>query len=59
MSEPIWNQFLTERDKAVFAASGYGTGIAVDSGCRLQAAKTSRRAPNRQPKKQTDITFCL
>jgi nicotinamidase-related amidase len=23
MSEPIWNQFLTERDKAVFAASGY------------------------------------
>ncbi len=25
MSEPIWNQFLTERDKAVFAASGYGS----------------------------------
>ncbi len=24
MSEPIWNQFLTERDKAVFAAAGYG-----------------------------------
>jgi maleamate amidohydrolase len=24
MSEPIWNQFLTARDKAVFAASGYG-----------------------------------
>jgi maleamate amidohydrolase len=24
MSEPIWNQFLTERDKEVFAASGYG-----------------------------------
>ena len=24
MSEPIWNQFLTERDKQVFAASGYG-----------------------------------
>ncbi len=24
MSEPIWNEFLTERDKAVFAASGYG-----------------------------------
>ncbi|MEJ0071466.1 MAG: hypothetical protein WDO24_25050 [Pseudomonadota bacterium] len=23
-SEPIWNQFLTERDKAVFATSGYG-----------------------------------
>jgi maleamate amidohydrolase len=23
-SEPIWNRFLTERDKAVFAASGYG-----------------------------------
>lgn len=25
MSEPIWNQFLTDRDKQVFAASGYGT----------------------------------
>jgi maleamate amidohydrolase len=24
MSQPIWNEFLTERDKAVFAASGYG-----------------------------------
>ncbi len=25
MSEPVWNKFLTERDKAVFEASGYGT----------------------------------
>ena len=24
MDEPVWNQFLTERDKQVFAASGYG-----------------------------------
>src|SRR3981081_3622786 len=24
MSEPIWNQFLTEREKTVFATSGYG-----------------------------------
>ena len=24
MSEPIWNQFLTDRDKAVFNTSGYG-----------------------------------
>ena len=24
MTEPIWNAFLTERDKAVFQASGYG-----------------------------------
>src|SRR5271166_2062213 len=24
MSEPIWNKFLTERDKAVFAAGGVG-----------------------------------
>src|SRR3989442_8421990 len=24
MTEPIWNRFLTERDKAVFAAAGYG-----------------------------------
>ena len=24
MSEPVWNQFLTERDKAVFGTSGYG-----------------------------------
>ncbi len=23
MDEPIWNKFLTERDKAVFATSGY------------------------------------
>ena len=25
MSEPIWNKFLTERDRAVFGAAGYGT----------------------------------
>jgi maleamate amidohydrolase len=24
MTEPMWNQFLTERDKAVLAAAGYG-----------------------------------
>jgi len=24
MSEPIWNKFLTERDRAVFETSGYG-----------------------------------
>ena len=24
MNEPIWNRFLTERDKAVFAAGGFG-----------------------------------
>ena len=24
MSEPIWDEFLTERDKAVFSAAGYG-----------------------------------
>jgi len=24
MSEPVWNKFLTERDKAVFDTSGYG-----------------------------------
>ena len=24
MSEPIWSKFLTERDKVVFAAAGYG-----------------------------------
>ena len=24
MTEPIWNQFLTERDKQVFAGAGYG-----------------------------------
>jgi nicotinamidase-related amidase len=24
MSEPIWNKFLTERDKSVFGTSGYG-----------------------------------
>ena len=25
MSEPVWTKFLTERDRAVFDASGYGT----------------------------------
>ena len=25
MAERIWDQFLTERDREVFAASGYGT----------------------------------
>lgn len=25
MSEPVWKRFLTERDKQVFAAAGYGT----------------------------------
>jgi maleamate amidohydrolase len=25
MSEPVWNRFLTERDKQVFAAAGYAT----------------------------------
>jgi nicotinamidase-related amidase len=24
MTEPVWNKFLTERDKAVFASAGYG-----------------------------------
>jgi hypothetical protein len=24
MSEPVWTKFLTDRDKAVFAAAGYG-----------------------------------
>src|SRR6266853_1953674 len=24
MTEPLWNKFLTERDKAVFAAGGFG-----------------------------------
>ena len=25
MAEPVWNKFLTERDKLVFEAAGYGT----------------------------------
>ncbi|MAF48503.1 MAG: isochorismatase family protein [Rhodospirillales bacterium] len=25
MTEPVWNKFLTERDKAVFETAGYGT----------------------------------
>lgn len=24
MSEPVWNQYLTERDKPVFTAGGFG-----------------------------------
>jgi len=27
MTEPIWNKFLTERDKAVFAAGGFGARV--------------------------------
>src|SRR3954462_5630546 len=30
MSERIWNQFLTERDKAVFGTSGYGARQGFD-----------------------------
>jgi maleamate amidohydrolase len=25
MNEPVWNKFLTERDKQVFAAAGFAT----------------------------------
>jgi hypothetical protein len=39
MSEPIWNQFLTERDKAVFAMSGYGAPAAASaSGLRFSSS---------------------
>src|SRR6266571_4551240 len=31
MAEPIWNRFLTERDKAVFAAAGYGARAGLGS----------------------------
>ena len=34
MSEPIWSEFLTQRDKAVFAASGYVRGVGLGSGRR-------------------------
>jgi hypothetical protein len=38
MSELVWNKFLTERDKVVFAASGYGArGGFVDDLDRPQA----------------------
>jgi maleamate amidohydrolase len=30
MAEPIWNRFLTERDKAVFAAGGFGARAGFD-----------------------------
>lgn len=32
MSERIWDRFLTERDREVFAASGYGAEAASESG---------------------------
>ncbi len=31
MNEPIWNQFLTARDKQMWAASGYGTRVGFGS----------------------------
>ena len=38
MSEPIWNKFLTDRDKAVFGASGYGARAASASGRRCSSS---------------------
>jgi len=38
MSEPVWTKFLTERDKAVFAAAGYG-----------ERGGFGKRPVNRQP----------
>jgi len=38
MSEPIWNQFLTERDKAVFNTSGYGAAGGLASGLRFSSS---------------------
>src|SRR5260370_3141955 len=35
MTEPIWNQFLTARDKAVFATSGYGARQGFGKGAAL------------------------
>ncbi len=34
MTERIWDQFLTERDKAVFAQAGYGALAEWASGPR-------------------------
>ena len=35
MSEPIWNKFLTERDKAVFAPRAMVHAAALASGRRF------------------------
>jgi maleamate amidohydrolase len=32
MNERIWDKFLTERDKAVFAAGGFGARAGLASG---------------------------
>ena len=38
MSEPVWMQFLTVRDKEVFAAAGYGARAAGASGRRSSSS---------------------
>ena len=45
MSEPILNKFLTERDKAVFAAGGFG----ARAGYRLPAGLFDRPAGSPAP----------
>jgi len=40
MSEPVWNKFLTERDKAVFATSGYGARQGASASARRCSSST-------------------
>ena len=35
MSEPVWDEFLTERDKQVFETSGYGARGGVSESTRF------------------------
>ena len=44
MSEPIWNKFFTERDKAVFGASGYGCAAASASARRCSSSMSITRS---------------
>ena len=50
MSEPIWSEFLTERDKAVFAASGYVRGVGLGSGRRSGELGILRRPSRAEPR---------
>ena len=62
MSEPIWDKFLTERDKAVFAAGGFRRAgwlrqAARAGGDRRQLAVLRRQAGTDPGQHQTLAQF--
>ena len=49
MAEPIWHKFLTERDKAVFAAGGFGARAGFGKRPALTRATRGGPQPSRHP----------